>query len=105
MMAQVANKLADEGVKIDNLILIGSPISDDSKLYKQLKSNKNIKNIIRIDIEGDSLSNPSSFGEYMYGGYQNSDNSGPHFDLARPGKEADIKIKQSANKIIKNGVE
>lgn len=33
LQAQVALKLANDGTTIDNLILIGSPIADDSKLF------------------------------------------------------------------------
>ena len=40
LQAQVALKLADKGYKINNLILVGSPISTDSELYKELTNNK-----------------------------------------------------------------
>ena len=56
IMAQAALKLANEGYKIDNLVLIGTSISENSQLWKDLKSNPNIKNIIKKDIEGDEVS-------------------------------------------------
>jgi RHS repeat-associated protein len=106
LQAQAALKLANDGVVVDNLVLIGSPISDNSKLYKQLSGNKNIKNIIRIDIPNDMLSNPSSDGGFNLGGLQNSPlwdgNNGPHFDLARPG--TDNAIQQAVDQIKKEGV-
>ncbi|WP_425393139.1 RHS repeat-associated core domain-containing protein [Ekhidna sp.] len=89
LQAHAALKLANEGQYIDNLILIGSPISSDSRLYRQLQKNKNIGKVLRIDIEGDKLSDPSSILEFIQGGQQNADpdntGEGPHFDLARPG--------------------
>lgn len=62
--AHIALALADLGYKVDNLILVGSPISIESNLYKELLSNKNIKNVIREDIKGDKFSNPSSILEF-----------------------------------------
>jgi RHS repeat-associated protein len=102
LQAQAALKLANDGVVVDNLVLIGSPISDDSKLYQQLSGNKNIKNIIRIDIPTDKLSNPESLMEFIQGGWQNRNDSGPHFDLARPG--TDKAIQQAVDQIKKDGV-
>ena len=93
LQAQVALKLADSGTKVDNLILIGCPISTDSELYKQLSENKNIGNIIRFDIPNDKLSNPSSILEYMEGAIQNIGDDGPHFSLARPGADVNKAIK------------
>ncbi|PWJ59912.1 RHS repeat-associated protein [Dyadobacter jejuensis] len=106
LQAQAALKLANDGVVVDNLVLIGSPISDDSKLYQQLSGSKNIKNIIRIDIPNDGLSNPNSEGSFNWGGLKaiwNGDNAA-HFDLARPGVEADKKIQQAVDQIKKGGV-
>ena len=88
LQGQAALKLASGGQVIDNLVLIGSPISDKSDLWKQLNSNKNIKNIIRFDIKGDALSNPQDVYDFIKGGFQNSDDTGKHFDAARPGGEA-----------------
>ena len=90
LQAHAALKLANSGQKIDNLILIGSPISEKSALYKQLQKNKNIGNVLRIDIDGDKLSNPQDILDFIQGGRQNADpnntGEGPHFDLARPGQ-------------------
>ncbi|MBX2944151.1 MAG: hypothetical protein KF860_17610, partial [Cyclobacteriaceae bacterium] len=55
LMAQAALGLANEGQKIDNLILIGSPISTDSDLYKELTSNSNIRRVLLIDVVGDNI--------------------------------------------------
>ncbi len=104
LQAQAALKLANEDVVVDNLVLVGSPISNDSELYKELSGNKNIRNIIRIDIPNDKLSNPKSLMEFIKGGWQNKNDSGPHFDLARPGQEADKKIQQSVEQIKKEGI-
>jgi pimeloyl-ACP methyl ester carboxylesterase len=89
LQAHVALRLANSGQKIDNLILVGSPISEKSSLYKQLTSNKNIGKVHRIDINKDLLSNPKDVWQFMQGGLQNRDpnnnGEGPHYDLARPG--------------------
>ena len=113
--AHIALALADKGYVIDNLILVGSPISTDSNLYKELLANKNIKKVIREDIKGDKLSNPSSLMEFTEGAKQNSSDSGAHFDLARPDnpdtknvneeKQADKNIDKFAKKLKSQGVE
>ena len=105
LQAQVALRLANDGQYIDNLILIGSPISDKSKLFKQLQNNENIGNVIRVDIEGDLLSNPQDVWEFIKGGKQNSSDDGPHFDLARPGEEANSLIQTVIQLLQQQGVE
>jgi Alpha/beta hydrolase len=55
--AHAALELARQGTRVDNLVLVGSPISNDSDLAKALRSNDNIGRVIRIDIEGDPFSN------------------------------------------------
>ncbi|XLS30004.1 RHS repeat-associated core domain-containing protein [Flavobacteriaceae bacterium M23B6Z8] len=105
LQAQVALRLANDGQYIDNLILIGSPISDKSKLFKQLEDNENIGNVIRVDIEGDLLSNPQDVWEFIKGGKQNSSDDGPHFDLARPGEEANSLIQTVIQWLQQQGVE
>jgi RHS repeat-associated protein len=104
MSAQVALRLAEKGQVIDNLVLIGSPISDKSNLYKQLKENKNIKNVIRYDIPGDYLSNPQDIYDWIKGARQNSSDDGPHFDLARPGAEANKAIQVVIEWLKQQGV-
>ncbi|MEM9858751.1 MAG: RHS repeat-associated core domain-containing protein, partial [Bacteroidota bacterium] len=89
LQAQAALQLANDGQYIDNLILIGSPIADDSDLFDQLSNNENIGNVLRVDIEGDLLSNPQDIIDYLRGAGQNFSDDGPHFDLARPGVETD----------------
>lgn len=104
MQAQVALRLAEKGQVIDNLVLIGSPISDKSDLYKQLKNNKNIKNVIRYDIPGDYFSNPQDIYDWIKGARQNSNDDGKHFDLARPGSEADKAIQVVIEWLRQQGV-
>ena len=108
LQANVALRLADKGIKVDNLVLIGSPISDKSELYNALTTNKNIGKVIREDIKGDLLSNPKSEGDFIKGGIQNSDPDnkgvGPHFDYARPGTATDKKIGELGDKLKKDGV-
>ncbi|MDP2176234.1 MAG: RHS repeat-associated core domain-containing protein [Bacteroidota bacterium] len=104
LQAHVALRLADQGIKVNNLILVGSPISDKSELYKALTTNENICKVIRHDIKGDKLSNPQSEKEFIEGGKQNSTDTGPHFDLARPGAEADKKIGELGDKLKTEGV-
>jgi RHS repeat-associated protein len=108
LQAQAALKLATGGQVIDNLILIGSPISDKSNLWKQLNSNKNIKNIIRYDIKGDALSNPQDVYDFIKGGVNNSPlgdgDNGHHFDAARPGQQANQLIQTIIQWLQQQGV-
>ena len=108
LQANVALRLADMGIKVDNLILIGSPISDKSELYMALTNNENIKKVIRHDIKGDLLSNPKTETDFIKGGIQNKDSKGtgegPHYDYARPGAEADKKIGELADKLKTEGI-
>jgi len=104
LLANVALVLSDEGIKVDNLILIGSPVSDKSELYNALTNNENICTVIRHDIKNDNLSNPQSNEEYFEGGLDNSSDDGHHFDLARPGEEADKKILDLASKLKEKGI-
>ena len=108
LQANVALRLADMGIKVDNLILIGSPISDKSELYNALTNNKNIGKVVRQDIKGDLLSNPKSESDFIKGGKQNSDpkntGEGPHYDNARPGAATDKKIGELADKLKTEGI-
>jgi len=94
LQAQVALRLADGGTVIYNLILIGSTIGDNTGLYKQLRENKNIKNVIRVDLKGDPLSNPQDVFDYLkaIGQVIQDGDDAHHFDAARPGKEANSLI-------------
>ena len=112
LQAHVAIALADKGIKVDNLSLIGSPISDNSSLMEtlnQYKKDGKIGDIQRVDIKGDKLSNPSNEFEYYQGAYESSPlgkgDAAPHFDLARPGAAADKKIGEAADKLKSEGVE
>ena len=114
VQAHVALALADMGVKVDNLVLIGSPIPKDSELYKALIDNKNITNVIRHDIPKDKLSNPNSLTEFIEGGMESLGEDAPHFDLARPDNpatkdvneatEADKKVDALAKDLKTKGV-
>ena len=59
LQAPVALKLTNDGILVDNIVLIGSPIFDNSELYQQLNKNKNTKNVIQIVIPNDNFSNPN----------------------------------------------
>ncbi|MDQ1094926.1 MULTISPECIES: hypothetical protein [Chryseobacterium] len=108
LQAQSALRLADFGQVIYNLVLIGSPISDKSDLMKQLKGNKNIKNVTRYDLKGDALSNPQDMYDYLItggliqGGIQGDD--AHHFDAARPGNQADQLMNTIVQWLQKQGV-
>jgi RHS repeat-associated protein len=104
LQAQTALKLANDGQIIDNLVLIGSPISDKSDLWKQLNSNKNIKNVIRYDLKGDLLSNPQDILDFIGGAAQNRNDAGPHFDAARPGQQANQLIQTIVQWLQQQGV-
>ena len=106
LQAQVALRLAESGQGIDNVVLIGSPISDKSDLYKQLKGNKNIKNVIRYDIKGDALSNPQDVFDYLkaIGQVTKDGDNAHHFDAARPGQEADKLIQTIIDWLKQQGV-
>ena len=106
LQSHAALSLADEGQYIDNVILIGSNISDKSDLYKELSNHDNIGNVLRIDIEGDLLSNPKDMLEFLQGGVQNSGDDGPHFDLARPGEDVNQRIQDVVVQwLLQQGVE
>ena len=111
LQANVALRLADKGIKVDNLVLIGSPISDKSELFNALTTNKNIGKVIREDIQGDKLSNPQTSQDFKDGIEQSAPtvvggmgDAAPHFDLARPGAAADKKIGNLGDKLKKEGV-
>lgn len=118
VQAQAALLLADEGYVIDNLILIGAPISEDSDLYKKLlkyEEEGKIGQVIRKDFEGDYLSNPTGALDILKGARQNATPDGPHFDMARQdnpdttdvneSEEADKEIKKYGKELKKKGVE
>jgi|688.fasta_scaffold197021_2 hypothetical protein len=99
IMAQSALMLANEGKTIDNLVLIGATFTQDSDLSKALSENKNIKNIIRVDIQGDNVTKGvRALNSFL----QKSDNH-PHFKYAF-GKDADQNRKNLAEYLKSKGV-
>ncbi|MFN9808097.1 MAG: alpha/beta hydrolase [Deltaproteobacteria bacterium] len=55
--AHAALELARQGQRVDNLVLVGSPIHDGSDLQRALLDHANIGNVLRVDIHGDPASN------------------------------------------------
>ena len=109
LQAHATVELIKKGYKVDNLILIASPTSDNSDLMKtlqQYKKDGKLGNIIRKDIEGDDLSNPDGLRQYLNGIKQGAveGDDAHHFDMARPGEEADKKIEQTGKELQQNGV-
>jgi hypothetical protein len=86
--AHVALLLVDNGYTIDCLILVVAPVPANSRLYRYLSNHRSIKRIIRHDISGDNLSNPTISGQTLLGAFQNLGDGGHHFDLARPDNPA-----------------
>lgn len=100
IMAQAALMLAKEGQIIDNLVLIGSPITGSSDLYNALIKNENIKNIIRIDIEGDNIQN---MGIKTLKSFLSQGDDHPHFKYAFD-KDAIENTKQLAEELKNKGI-
>ena len=100
IMAQAALMLAGEGQVVDNLVLIGSSITEDSDLYQSLLSNENILNVIRADIDGDNVQSPSL--ETMMS-FMSKGESHPHFKYAF-GKKAGENTEQLAKDLKSQGV-
>jgi RHS repeat-associated protein len=101
LQAHVVLALSKKGVKVDNLILIGSPIPSKSELFESLSK---VTNVIREDIKGDKLSDDKEGINMLTGAHQNIGDEGPHFDLARPGKDADKAIDSKVKDIKSKGV-
>jgi RHS repeat-associated protein len=110
-MAQAALQLANEGKVIDNLVLIGTSISEDSQLWKDLQNNANIKNIIRKDIEGDDMGNINDGNNLNLWGIIKagfnfgikSDEEHPHFNYAF-GEDAEGNSQELGKELINEGV-
>jgi hypothetical protein len=65
MGANAALEMANKGIYVDNVALVGSPVSSDSTLYNDLKTNNNIGNVIRVDILKDPFSNGIDLGYFV----------------------------------------
>jgi RHS repeat-associated protein len=109
LQAYATIELIKKGYKVDNLILIASPTSDNSELMKTLQQYQKegkLGQIIRKDIKGDDLSNPKDDKQYTNGIIQGATegDKAHHFDMARPGAEADKKIEQTGKEIKEQGV-
>ncbi len=115
LQSYVAIALAERGYKVDNLILYGSPTSENSELMAklcELKEQGKIGNIKLEKLKGDKLSNPETEADYYEGIKQSAPeivggqgDRAPHFDLARPGNETNIRIAEEAVKQKKEGVQ
>ena len=105
IMAQAALQLTNDGQTIDNLVLIGSPIDESSQLWKDLSSNKNIKNIIRKDIEGDDVRNMNNGGSTLkaFWNFMTKGEGHPHFKFAF-GKNAKSNSEQLGKELKDKGV-
>lgn len=88
-------KLADAGIHVSNLILIGVPTSPNSQLWNAVRQRFQIENVITVDIPGDGFSSPTSIVDFNTAiiGVAMKGDAYPHFDLARPGKKADDRIR------------
>lgn len=83
IMAQTALYLANEkNIKIDNLILLGTTIHNNSELMKALNSNPKIGTVWRIDILLDNTSAAHFQALAVAGGYGILGNKHPHFKYA-----------------------
>jgi RHS repeat-associated protein len=86
IQAQAALILAKKGYKIDNLVLDGSAIPKDSKLYQELLNNKNIKHLVRRDLPNDDVSeigNKSVWTKLNVFRKLLSNSKHPHFEVSR----------------------
>jgi RHS repeat-associated protein len=109
IMAQAALQLAEGGQKIDNLILIGSPVLKDSKLYKEILANKNIKNVIRIDIDNDGVKNVNKQGLFKNVSllktlFLDKAKTHPHYKYGKITPEGDKSRKELGETLKKDGV-
>ncbi|MEM8939615.1 MAG: hypothetical protein AAGC64_09755 [Bacteroidota bacterium] len=71
-----------------------------SNLFNDLSNHENIGNVIRVDIEGNLFSDPEGI-DFVRGILQNLGIEGAHFDLARPGAEADKRIQKTTDNLKK----
>ena len=104
--AKAALELANEGKVVDNLVLIGTPLDKGGDLYKSLAGNKNIKNIISIDVKGDFLSNEKGnldiVGALKYGASGGGYEGMPHFHYTTNEKgQQDSLVKTLKDKGVK----
>jgi len=104
LTAQAALLLANEGTRVDNVILIGSPISKNSELYKALKANSNIGKVIFKNLEDDPITDS---GSKSIGG-----KIGVMYEIAEQGEDGkhvqfsnDVKVREKvANELVNEGI-
>jgi RHS repeat-associated protein len=101
VVAHTALELAQRGVTIDNVVLIGSTISTDSELYKALTASDKIKRVIRVDIPNDGFSNARDIGGAIIEALAKG-NDINHFLYARP--ENDSQRQELAKDLHNQGV-
>ncbi len=105
--AQLAVKYAKKGSRVDNLVLIGSPISE--QFLKMLRNMKTIKKVIVINLDehGDPIFAGMGVFDLMTAtpkiGNQMFESTG-HFYYAEKGKEGDKRRKELADKLYTLGL-
>jgi pimeloyl-ACP methyl ester carboxylesterase len=105
--AQLAVKYAGHGSIVDNLVLIGSPIS--TKFLNMLKGMKTIKKVVVINLDkhGDPIYAGMETSELITGSFslidQMSENEG-HFYYAKKGTEGDKRRKELSDNLYKLGL-
>ena len=111
LAAQTAYFYAKQGTKIDNLVLIASPI--DADFLGKLKESKNIKQVIVIDLisRGDQIyagmSQTELFNPYMLkklGDDMLAEKGQGHFYYAHPVPELPQRLEVLANWLVKQGL-
>jgi hypothetical protein len=105
--ASQAYAIAENGGRVDNLVLVGSPINRD--LYEAVKSHPNIKNVIEVDLagQGDPIRPGMTDGQMMQAvprlASQWRGNTG-HFYYSGEGGEADRRRDELARGLFMRGV-
>jgi len=84
--AQAAIAMANDGMRVDNLILVGSPIEPTSDLARNLETHPNIGRVVWLDIAGDPLSGgidpwravTDNGRHFVFAGADDDDTPDPH---------------------------
>ncbi len=105
--AQLAVKYARSGSRVEHLVLIGSPISEN--FLKTLRGMETIKKVIVINLDkhGDPIYAGMKTSELITGSLtliNQMDNSEGHFYYAKKGTEGDKRRKELADNLYKLGL-